>query len=116
MGGPHRREVGRCRGDGLQTGHRGACVGDKAGREVLRDVTLQVHQGELAALIGPSGCGKSTFFNLLAGLIEPTAGGIFLGGGPVPHLRGRVAYMQQKDLLLPWRRAFPLPLLILWTT
>ncbi len=77
----------------------------KRGRPVFDDVTLAVDQGELVALIGPSGCGKSTFFNLLAGLTAPTAGAIYLHGRRTPHLRGRVAYMQQKDLLLPWRNS-----------
>ena len=72
-------------------------------REVLSKVSFAVRPGELAALIGPSGCGKSTLFNLLAGLLAPTSGRIFLEETPVPHLRGSLAYMQQKDLLLPWR-------------
>lgn len=71
---------------------------------VLDRISLSVRAGEFAAIIGPSGCGKSTLFNLLAGLDEPDAGTILLDGRLTPHLRGRVAYMQQKDLLLPWRR------------
>jgi ABC-type nitrate/sulfonate/bicarbonate transport system ATPase subunit len=72
--------------------------------QALSRVNLTVGRGQLAAVIGPSGCGKSTLFNALAGL-TPIAGDIVLEGKRVPHLRGRAAYMQQKDLLLPWRSA-----------
>jgi ABC-type nitrate/sulfonate/bicarbonate transport system ATPase subunit len=70
---------------------------------VLADLSFDVKQGELAAIIGPSGCGKSTLFNILAGLVKPDAGELCLDGRAVPNLKHRVAYMQQKDLLLPWR-------------
>ena len=76
-----------------------------AGRPVraLDGVDLVAAPGELVTLIGPSGCGKSTLFNLIAGLAEPDTGTIALDGqGAGPRL-GRVAYMPQKDLLLPWR-------------
>ena len=73
--------------------------------EVLHNVSFSVNPGELIALVGPSGCGKSTLFNVLAGLLQPSAGQIFLEEARVPNLRGAVAYMQQKDLLLPWRSA-----------
>src|SRR5262249_10952071 len=54
-------------------------------------------------IVGPSGCGKSTLFNILAGLIEPTAGRVFLDGQPARRLLATVGYMPQKDLLMPWR-------------
>jgi ABC-type nitrate/sulfonate/bicarbonate transport system ATPase subunit len=71
--------------------------------QVLQQISLSAGPGELIAIIGPSGCGKSTFFNILAGLLSSDSGSISLNGKKVPHLRGRMAYMQQKDLLLPWR-------------
>jgi ABC-type lipoprotein export system ATPase subunit len=46
----------------------------------LRDVTLDVRQGDFCAFIGPSGCGKSTLLNLIAGLDRPTSGKIILEG------------------------------------
>lgn len=70
---------------------------------VLDDINLQIHPGEFVSIIGPSGCGKSTLFNILAGLLEHDSGHIALDGQPVPHLRGRVGYMLQRDLLMPWR-------------
>lgn len=72
--------------------------------EVLRDVSLNVPAGGFVSLIGPSGCGKSTLFNCIAGLETPDRGALVLDGQAVPDCRGAVAYMQQKDLLLPWRR------------
>ena len=50
----------------------------------LDRVDLDIAPGEFVTLIGPSGCGKSTLFNMLAGLLEPDAGGtILLDGKPV---------------------------------
>ncbi len=84
----------------------GLCKGFANGNgllEVLSEIFLEVSPGEIISLIGPSGCGKSTLFNVLAGLTHPNRGRIRLDGLEVPHIRGQVAYMQQKDLLLPWR-------------
>jgi NitT/TauT family transport system ATP-binding protein len=71
--------------------------------EVLNDINLQVQAGEFVSIIGPSGCGKSTLFNILAGLLDHDQGRITLDGQDVAHLRGRVGYMLQRDLLMPWR-------------
>ena len=42
----------------------------------VKDVSMDIHKGEVTALIGPSGCGKSTLLRLIAGLITPGAGSI----------------------------------------
>jgi ABC-type nitrate/sulfonate/bicarbonate transport system ATPase subunit len=73
------------------------------GRPVLGETTLDVAKGEFVAVVGPSGCGKSTLFNIVAGLIEPTQGRVLLDGADVTGATGRMGYMLQKDLLLPWR-------------
>jgi ABC-type nitrate/sulfonate/bicarbonate transport system ATPase subunit len=58
---------------------------------------------EFVSVVGPSGCGKSTLFNMIAGVLPPTAGRILIDGRDVTGTSGHVGYMLQKDLLLPWR-------------
>ncbi|MBI3660064.1 ABC transporter ATP-binding protein [Candidatus Acetothermia bacterium] len=72
---------------------------------VLDRISLTVNPEELVALVGPSGCGKTTLLQIVSGLVIPDAGEIFLNDARVSDGRGPVAYMQQKDLLLPWRKA-----------
>src|SRR5260370_18816694 len=55
------------------------------------------------SLIGPSGCGKSTLLNIGSGLYAPSAGQAFVDGEQVQGPSRHVAFMLQKDLLLPWR-------------
>src|SRR6201988_1456863 len=69
----------------------------------LAPVSLSIPQGRFVTLIGPSGCGKSTIFNIIAGLLGPTGGRVLIDGLDVTGTIGRVGYMLQKDLLLPWR-------------
>jgi multiple sugar transport system ATP-binding protein len=45
----------------------------------VNDLTLEIKSGEFVSLLGPSGCGKSTTLNMVAGLLEPTSGRIFVG-------------------------------------
>ncbi|BEQ16696.1 ABC transporter ATP-binding protein [Desulfoferula mesophila] len=72
--------------------------------KVLDGVSLTVEQGQLAVLLGPSGCGKSTLLRLVAGLEEPDAGSISLGGvdlaGLAPKARD-VAMVFQSYALYP---------------
>jgi NitT/TauT family transport system ATP-binding protein len=66
-------------------------------------VSLAVRDGEVVSLIGPSGCGKSTLLNIGSGLAAPSEGEAFVDGEPVAGPSAHVAFMLQKDLLLPWR-------------
>ena len=70
---------------------------------VLEGVDFSAATGEFVSIIGPSGCGKSTLLNTIAGLEQPESGSVELDGVPVEHRLGLVSYMQQKDLLMPWR-------------
>ena len=70
---------------------------------VLSSVDLVVGRGEFVTIIGPSGCGKSTLLNIIAGLEDADEGSIDLGDISPNQRLGNVGYMQQKDLLLPWR-------------
>ena len=71
----------------------------------LEDITLEARAGEFVSIIGPSGSGKSTLLNILCGLLRADAGEVLLHGRSVgaDALLGRIGYMPQKDLLLPWR-------------
>ena len=73
------------------------------GLKILYDVNFYANQGEIISIVGPSGCGKSTFLNILAGLDQPDSGTVSISGIQSGDLLGNVGYMQQKDLLLPWR-------------
>jgi NitT/TauT family transport system ATP-binding protein len=70
---------------------------------VLDGLSFDVRDGDFVSIIGPSGCGKTTIFNIVAGLLAPDEGTLLYEGAAVDGLRGRVGYMLQKDLLLPWR-------------
>ncbi|HNT40092.1 MAG TPA: ATP-binding cassette domain-containing protein [Rubrivivax sp.] len=65
--------------------------------EVLRDVSLHLHAGELLALVGPSGCGKTTLLHLAAGLLP-------LQTGSIRRAVARPAMLFQQPRLLPWQR------------
>jgi len=70
---------------------------------VLDGVSLTARAGEFVSIVGPSGSGKSTLFNIIAGLEQPTTGMLRIDGRDVTGQRGQVAYMPQRDALLPWR-------------
>jgi ABC-type nitrate/sulfonate/bicarbonate transport system ATPase subunit len=71
--------------------------------QALSEVSVASDRGQFVSLVGPSGCGKSTLFNIMAGLIEPDTGRVWLGERDVTGHTGHVGYMLQRDLLLPWR-------------
>ena len=71
--------------------------------QVLRDVSIHLKEGELVCLLGVSGGGKTTLFNVISGLLRPDEGQVFLDGEDVTGQPGRISYMLQKDLLLPYR-------------
>ncbi|MCC9144088.1 MULTISPECIES: ABC transporter ATP-binding protein [unclassified Arthrobacter] len=70
---------------------------------VLRDITFEVHPGEVLAILGPSGCGKSTLLRAAAGLDLPTAGSIQIDGESVRGIDDRCAVAFQEPRLLPWQ-------------
>lgn len=74
---------------------------------ILKNISLDIKEGELITLLGPSGSGKSTIFNIITGITEMDSGDI--------HIDGKISYMQQKDLLLPYKNIIDnvsLPLVI----
>src|SRR5579872_2301008 len=58
---------------------------------VLQNINLEVRPNEVVALLGPSGCGKSTILRILAGLIPPTEGEVFIAGSRLDGLNPNVA-------------------------
>ncbi|MDQ7909416.1 ABC transporter ATP-binding protein [Phytohabitans sp. ZYX-F-186] len=71
--------------------------------EALRNINLEIANGEFLAVIGRSGCGKSTLLRLIAGLLRPSVGGVLLAGEQVTRPRRDVAMVFQRPALLPWR-------------
>lgn len=73
-------------------------------REVLRNIDLDIAEGEIVALVGPSGAGKSTLFNLIPRFYDPAAGAIFIDGVDIraatqSSLRAHIGIVPQETLL-----------------
>jgi NitT/TauT family transport system ATP-binding protein len=72
----------------------------------IERIELEVPAHGVLGLVGPSGCGKSTLLELVAGLQQPSAGAVEVGGAGDPAGRlARCAFMPQRDMLLPWLAA-----------
>ena len=80
-------------------------------KDVLKDISFTLCEGELVSLLGVSGVGKTTLFNILSGISRPDSGEVFLNNGlleggkeeweDITGQPGKLGYMLQKDLLLP---------------
>ena len=72
-------------------------------------LSFEIGKGEIVAVLGKTGCGKSTMFNIVAGLIEPSAGqATVVGHDPFREFeffRGKIGIVFQNDRLMPWRTA-----------
>jgi ABC-type nitrate/sulfonate/bicarbonate transport system ATPase subunit len=83
---------------------------DTRGKEpltVLQNVSIDVPEQSVVALVGASGCGKSTILNIMSGLLTPDRGCVFIHGTAAADYKAwrSVGYMFQEDRLLPWRTA-----------
>lgn len=73
---------------------------------VLQDLNLEVNSNELVSIVGPSGCGKSTFLHMVAGLVEPSSGEIWVDGQPVQGPGPDRGMVFQTYTLFPWLTVF----------
>jgi nitrate/nitrite transport system ATP-binding protein len=71
-------------------------------RHVLRDVSMDIEQGEFVSVVGAMGSGKSTLLSLLAGLAMPDQGTITIDGEDVRGVHRHAAFVFQNYSLLPW--------------
>ncbi len=83
--------------------------------KVIKNVSISLVENEFVSLLGLSGSGKSTIFNIVAGLLKPDSGHVIIDDEDYTGKTGRVSYMYQKDLLMPWKKVIDnvcLPLVI----
>lgn len=71
--------------------------------KALDNISFSVKNDEFVALLGPSGCGKSTILSIIAGIIEHTAGEIYVNEEPLHKTEQDIGYMLQQDYLFPWK-------------
>lgn len=76
---------------------------DNSTLSIFSEINLTVNNGQLISLIGPSGCGKSTLLNIIAGIEVQDKGDVYIDKSLKGNRLGVCGYLQQKDLLLPWR-------------
>jgi NitT/TauT family transport system ATP-binding protein len=69
----------------------------------LKDVNLSISANQFVSFVGPSGCGKSTLLNIIAGLLPPSSGKVYLDTAEVLGPSRKVGFMFQAPVLLPWR-------------
>ncbi len=83
--------------------------------DVLENINLEITKGEFVAFFGPNGCGKTTLMNIIAGLLEPDKGSVFIKDIPAKGAKIGYIFQNYRDSLFPWRNsidniAFPLEL------
>jgi multiple sugar transport system ATP-binding protein len=77
--------------------------------EAVKDVDLEIPDGQFTVLVGPSGCGKTTTLRMIAGLVEPTTGRICIGGRDVTRLEPKerdIAMVFQNYALYPHLKVY----------
>ena len=70
--------------------------------KAIQGLSFNCNEGDFISIIGPSGCGKTTILSLIAGLLTPSSGSIYIDGKQASN-RDNLGYMLQKDQLFPWR-------------
>ena len=72
-------------------------------KEIIKNVSIHINEGEIVSLLGISGVGKTTLFNILSGVEKPDSGEVILNSDIITGITGKVSYMQQKDLMMPYK-------------
>ena len=72
----------------------------------IKDISFSMNKGDFYSIVGPSGCGKSTLLSIIAGLIKPSSGSIYVNGTRIEGVSSHIGYMQQRDNLLDWRTIY----------
>jgi NitT/TauT family transport system ATP-binding protein len=96
------RETVPQRAAGLSLAIRGVSMAYGDGRVVVKDINLEVQQGQFVSLIGASGCGKTTLLNLVAGFLHPSSGRVELDSFPVQRPGPDRSMVFQDDAVFPW--------------
>lgn len=71
-------------------------------KEIIKNISLEVNEGEIVSIIGPSGCGKSTLFNIISGILQQNSGLVLVDKKEEKQRQGKFGYMFQEPLLFPW--------------
>ena len=82
----------------------------EGGQEALRDVSLEIEEGEILALLGPNGAGKTTMISIVCGIVIPTRGAIIVNGFDViddyRQARALIGLVPQEITLEPFEKVF----------
>jgi NitT/TauT family transport system ATP-binding protein len=89
----------------LECQNLGYTFSNSTSKVVFENVNLKTYKDELVAIVGPTGTGKSTLLRVLAHLIPPTSGKVFLEGKEVTHPSSRISLIHQSIATFPWMTA-----------
>ncbi len=79
---------------------------EKKETHCLKNITFNVKEREFLSIVGPSGCGKSTLLSLIAKLLKPSGGDIFIKNRDIEKSDVTIGYMLQSDNLFNWRSIY----------
>ena len=73
----------------------------------IKNMSFSVKEKQFVSIVGPSGCGKTTLLSIVAGLLKPSSGSVFLEGEEIKNkINTRVGYMFQRDNLFDWLNVY----------
>lgn len=76
------------------------------GIKALESLSVDIPEEEFISFVGPSGCGKSTLLRIIAGLLEPTEGEVYIGNQQVKGPVDVIGFVFQSPVLMDWRTVF----------